>query len=68
METDFGEGFIWVMVDYANTAAKEHALLNRKDATTFKGRLPISRGTLKIENQNQDAATRLLVCIIGAQV
>lgn len=67
MEADFGETqvIIRLMVDYANMAAKEHALLNRIEAATSEeDRLLLE----ELSNRNQFLATLLPIRTVGVQV
>lgn len=67
MEADFGETQVLVrlMVDYANMAAKEHALLNRIEAATSEE----DRSLLEdLANRNQFLATLLPIRTVGVQV
>lgn len=67
MEADFGETqvLIRLMVDYANMAAKEHALLNRIEAATSEeDRLLLE----ELSSRNQYVATLLPIRTVGVQV
>ena len=67
MEADFGETqvLIRLMVDYANMAAKEHALLNRIEAATSEeDRLLLE----ELSSRNQYIATLLPIRTVGVQV
>ncbi|KAK4003255.1 hypothetical protein OUZ56_005030 [Daphnia magna] len=66
MEADFGETqvLIRLMVDYANMAAKKHALLNRIEiATSEEARLLLE----ELSSRNQYVATLLPICAVGVQ-
>ncbi|KAK4008276.1 GMP synthase [glutamine-hydrolyzing] [Daphnia magna] len=66
MEADFGETqvLIRLMVDYANMAAKEHALLNRIEiATSEEERLLLE----ELSSRNQYVATLLPIRTVGVQ-
>lgn len=67
MEADFGETQVLVrlLVDYANAAAKEHALLNRIEAATSEE----ERQTLEeLSIRSQYNATLLPIRTVGVQV
>ena len=67
MEADFGETQVLVrlLVDYANAAAKEHALLNRIEAATSEE----ERHTLEdLSIRSQYNATLLPIRTVGVQV
>ena len=67
MEADFGETQVLVrlIVDYANMAAKEHALLNRIEAATSEeDRLLLE----ELSTRNQYFATLLPIRTVGVQV
>ncbi|KZS06656.1 GMP synthase [Daphnia magna] len=66
MEADFGETqvLIRLMVDYANMAAKKHALLNRIEiATSEEERILLE----ELSSRNQYVATLLPICAVGVQ-
>lgn len=67
MEADFGETqvLIRLMVDYANMAAKEHALLNRIEAATSEEDRQLLE---ELSNRNQFLATLLPIRTVGVQV
>jgi hypothetical protein len=67
MEADFGETqvLIRLMVDYANMAAKEHALLNRIEVATSEEDRQLLE---ELSNRNQFVATLLPIRTVGVQV
>ena len=67
MEADFGETQVLVrlMVDYANAAAKEHALLNRIEVATSEEERQLLE---QLANRNQYFATLLPIRTVGVQV
>ncbi|KAK4010401.1 GMP synthase [glutamine-hydrolyzing] [Daphnia magna] len=66
MEADFGETqvLIWLMVDYANMAAKEHALLNRIDIATLEEERFLLE---ELSIREQYVATLLSIRAVGVQ-